>query len=175
MAMVGRHCTLAFMEPVIAAIALGSNLGDRQAVIQEALRSIGQLPDTRLVRASDLMASAPVDSPQGAGEFLNSAALVETSLSARQLLDALLVIERSLGRQRTARNAPRTIDLDLLLYGSAIINEEGLQVPHPRMHEREFVLWPLLQIAPRVADPRNGEPYAAAYQRTKGGIKGVVA
>lgn len=161
------HGTLPFMEAVIAAIALGSNVGDRQAAMQGALRAIAQLPGTRLMRASDLIATAPEDSPPGAGEFLNSAALIETSLAPRQLLDALLKIERSLGRERTQRNAPRTIDLDLLLYGSAIIEEEGLQVPHPRMHERAFVLWPLLQIAPRIADPRTGEPYAAAYARIK--------
>ncbi|MCC7510755.1 MAG: 2-amino-4-hydroxy-6-hydroxymethyldihydropteridine diphosphokinase [Planctomycetes bacterium] len=156
------------MEPVLAAIALGSNLGDRKAAIQEALGAISRLPATRLLRTSDLIATAPEDSPPGAGEFLNSAVLVETSLTARQLLDAMLIIEQRLGRERTQRNAPRTIDLDLLLYGSDIIEEEGLQIPHPRMHERVFVLWPLLQIAPRIANPRTGEPYAAAFARIKG-------
>ncbi|MCA8910079.1 MAG: 2-amino-4-hydroxy-6-hydroxymethyldihydropteridine diphosphokinase [Planctomycetes bacterium] len=154
-----------------AYIALGSNLGDREANLREALRRLGELPGTELVRESSFMETEPVDSPEGAGMFLNGAAWLKTSLPPRGLLAALLEIERAMGRDRTGqpRNAPRTLDLDLLLYGDRIIEEEDLQVPHPRMHEREFVLWPLLQIASKLKDPRTGEPYAEAYARLKNG------
>lgn len=148
-----------------AAIALGSNLGDRQANLRAALARLGGLPGTRLLRASDFMENPAVDSPDGAGDFLNAAALLETELPAKALMESLLVIERELGRRRDVPNAPRTIDLDLLLYGEQIIDEETLKVPHPRMHQREFVLWPLLQIAPKAKDPRTGEHWAETYHR----------
>lgn len=152
-----------------AYIALGSNLGDREVNLREALRLVGALPRTKLLRESSLIETAPVDSPEGAGAFLNGVAQVETNLSPRELLEALLDIEKQLGRDRAGqpRNAPRTIDLDLLLYGTQVINEPGLEVPHPRMHEREFVLWPLLQIASKLTDPRDGTPYADHYEKLK--------
>lgn len=148
-------------------IALGSNLGDREATLREALRRLAELPDTQLVRESSFTETAPVDSPPDAGLFLNGAAWLKTALSPRELLNSLLQIERAMGRDRSGqpRNAPRTLDLDLLLYADRIINEEDLQVPHPRMTERAFVLWPLLQIASRLTDPRTGEPFAEAYHR----------
>ena len=151
-----------------AYVALGSNLGDREANLREALKRLGELPHTELVRESSFMETEPVDSPEGAGMFLNGAAWLKTSLPPRELLEALLEIERAMGRDRAGqpRNAPRTLDLDLLLYGDHII-EEDLQVPHPRMHEREFVLWPLLQIASKLKDPRTGEPFATAYAQLK--------
>ena len=155
--------------PADAYIALGSNLGDREVNLREALRLLGELPRTKLLRESSFIETAPVDSPEGAGAFLNGVAQVETNLSPRELLDSLLDIEKRLGRDRTGqpRNAPRTVDLDLLLYGTQVINEPGLEVPHPRMHEREFVLWPLLQIASKLTDPRDGTPYAEHYQKLK--------
>lgn len=155
--------------PAEAYIALGSNLGDREVNLTEALKQLSALPRTRLMRESSLIETAPVDSPEGAGAFLNGVAQVETNLSPRELLEALLDIEKQLGRDRAGqpRNAPRTIDLDLLLYGTQVINEPGLEVPHPRMHEREFVLWPLLQIASKLTDPRDGTPYADHYQKLK--------
>ena len=152
-------------ETVTAYVALGSNLGDRETNLRSALRKLAALPGTRLVRESAFMETAPVDSPVDAGLFLNAAAMLETSLTARELLQALLDIEHDAGRERGVRNAPRQLDLDLLLYGEQVISEPGLEVPHPRMAEREFVLWPLLQIASRVRDPRTGEPYAEAYHR----------
>ncbi|MCB9936080.1 MAG: 2-amino-4-hydroxy-6-hydroxymethyldihydropteridine diphosphokinase [Planctomycetes bacterium] len=153
-----------------AFIGLGSNLGNREANLREALDRLGALPGTRLVRESSLMETEPVDSPPGAGLFLNGVAWIETSLAPLELLESLLAIERDLGRDRKGqpRNAPRTIDLDLLLYGEQLIDRPELQVPHPRMHEREFVLWPLLQIASKLRDPRTGEPFADAYARLKG-------
>ncbi|MCZ7608277.1 MAG: 2-amino-4-hydroxy-6-hydroxymethyldihydropteridine diphosphokinase [Planctomycetota bacterium] len=153
-----------------AFIGLGSNLGDREASLRAALDRLAALPLTRLVRESSLMETEPVDSPEGAGLFLNGVAWIETSLAPLELLEALLAIERELGRDRKGqpRNAPRTIDLDLLLYGEQVIDQPELQVPHPRMSEREFVLWPLLQIASKLRDPRTGEPFADAYARLKG-------
>ncbi|MCB9892851.1 MAG: 2-amino-4-hydroxy-6-hydroxymethyldihydropteridine diphosphokinase [Planctomycetes bacterium] len=152
-----------------AYIGLGSNLGNREANLREALTRLAALPETRLVRESSFLETAAVDSPAGAGPFINGVALVETALSPRELLEALLAIERELGRERRGqpRNAPRTLDLDLLLYGEQVIDEPDLEVPHPRMAEREFVLWPLLQIASKLKDPRTGEPFADAYQKLK--------
>lgn len=158
------------MDPIQAFVALGANLGDREANLREATRLLGELPASKLVRASNLIETEPVDSPEGAGSFLNGVVWLETTLSARELLEALLRIERDLGRDRRGqpRNAPRTLDLDLLLYGDEVIDEPDLAVPHPRMAEREFVLWPLLQIASKLRDPRTGELYADAYAKLKG-------
>ncbi|MCA8916040.1 MAG: 2-amino-4-hydroxy-6-hydroxymethyldihydropteridine diphosphokinase [Planctomycetes bacterium] len=157
------------MNSVQAYIGLGSNLGDRETNLRSALLKLGELPQTRLVRESSFIETEPVDSPDGSGPFINGVAELETSLSPRDLLEGLLGIERDLGRDRRgqSRNAPRTLDLDLLLYGEQLIDEPDLQVPHPRMSEREFVLWPLLQIASRLSDPRTGEPFADAYQKLK--------
>ena len=157
------------MNSVQAYIGLGSTLGDRETNLRSALLKLGELPQTRLVRESSFIETEPVDSPDGSGPFINGVAELETSLSPRDLLEGLLGIERDLGRDRRgqSRNAPRTLDLDLLLYGEQLIDEPDLQVPHPRMSEREFVLWPLLQIASRLSDPRTGEPFADAYQKLK--------
>lgn len=156
-------------DNVNAFIGLGSNLGNREANLRAALDRLAALPLTRLVRESSLMETEPVDSPPGAGLFLNGVAWIETSLVPLELLESLLAIERELGRDRQGqpRNAPRTIDLDLLLYGEQVINEPELQVPHPRMSEREFVLWPLLQIASKLTDPRDGTPYAEYFHKLK--------
>lgn len=113
------------------------------------------LPDTRLARVSSLYRSAPVgflDQP----DFINAVAQIETALPPRVLLDALLEIERRLGRVRDFANAPRTLDLDLLLYADAICAEPSLTVPHPRMHERAFVMVPLAEIAPEAVVPGRG-------------------
>lgn len=160
--------------PAEAYIALGSNLGDREKNLRAALAQLAALPRTKLLRESSFIETEPVDSPECAGAFLNGVALIETNLAPRELLDALLAIEQQLGRDRTGqpRNAPRTVDLDLLLYGTQVITEPGLNVPHPRMHEREFVLWPLLQIASKLTDPRNGISYAEHYQRLKNDLSG---
>lgn len=145
---------------VRAFIALGANLGSPVEQLQRALQQIGQLPGIRLVRVSGFYASAAVgytDQP----DFVNAVAELETSLGARELLDALLVTESALGRVRTFLNAPRTIDLDVILYGDACIDEPGLIIPHPRMHQRAFVLRPLTEIAPQVEIPGLG--LAAAF------------
>jgi 2-amino-4-hydroxy-6-hydroxymethyldihydropteridine diphosphokinase len=144
-------------QPVTAAIALGSNLGDRRAHLAAALDAIARLPGTHLVAASDFIQTEPVG-PVPQGPFLNAAAVVETTLPPRLLLDALLQIETSHGRDRTSeqRWGPRTLDLDLLVYGDRVIREPGLTIPHPRLHERLFVLEPLAQIAGERRVPPGG-------------------
>ncbi len=140
---------------VIATVGLGANLNDPAAQVEYALAELDRLPGTRLVARSSLYASAPVgyvDQP----DFVNAVAQVETALAPRALLAALLDIEHRHGRERSFRNAPRTLDLDLLLYGNAHFHEEGLTLPHPRMHERAFVLLPLLEIAPDATIPGCG-------------------
>ncbi|HYE19112.1 MAG TPA: 2-amino-4-hydroxy-6-hydroxymethyldihydropteridine diphosphokinase [Tepidisphaeraceae bacterium] len=139
-----------------AYIALGANLGDRGANIRAAVEAIGRLAGTRVTRVSALLETAAVGGPAGAPAFLNGAAEVETELGPRELLAAMLEIERSLGRVREEKWGPRTIDLDLLMYGDAVIAEEGLHVPHPRMHERAFVMGPLAEIAGGVRHPGVG-------------------
>lgn len=139
-----------------AAVALGANLGDRAAAITDAaarlLRAAG-----KTLRLSTLYETAAVTAPGSPTQppYLNAAAVFETSLPARDLLDLLLSIERSLGRERAPGEkwGARTIDLDLLLYGDAVLDEPGLVVPHPRMHERAFVLGPLAEVAPELVHP----------------------
>jgi 2-amino-4-hydroxy-6-hydroxymethyldihydropteridine diphosphokinase len=140
-----------------AFVGLGSNLGDREATILRALARLQDKPELRVVRVSSLRQTEPVgyvDQPQ----FLNGVAELETELPARDLLTRLLAIERELGRTRGEGPplGPRTIDLDLLLYGEDTIAEAGLQVPHPRMHERRFVLEPLAEVAPDLVIPGHG-------------------
>jgi 2-amino-4-hydroxy-6-hydroxymethyldihydropteridine diphosphokinase len=142
---------------VPAAIALGSNLGDRRAHIWAAIDALAALPGTRLLAASDLIETDPVG-PAPQGPYLNAAALIATTLPPRALLDHLLAIEHGRGRQRSAgqRWGPRTLDLDLLLYGDMVISEPGLIVPHPHLHTRDFVLLPLAQIAAGMVVPSLG-------------------
>jgi 2-amino-4-hydroxy-6-hydroxymethyldihydropteridine diphosphokinase len=140
---------------IVATIGLGANLNDPAAQVEYALAELDRLPGTRLVVRSSLYASAPVgyvDQP----DFINAVAQVETTLAPHALLAALLDIEHRHGRERSFRNAPRTLDLDLLLYNGAHFHEEGLTLPHPRMHERAFVLLPLLEIAPDTLIPGRG-------------------
>lgn len=140
---------------VLATVGLGANLNDPAAQVEYALAELDRLPGTRLVARSALYASAPVgyvDQP----DFVNAVAQVETALAPRALLAALLDIEHRHGRERSFRNAPRTLDLDLLLYGDARFHEDGLSLPHPRMHQRAFVLLPLVEIAPGTRIPGAG-------------------
>jgi 2-amino-4-hydroxy-6-hydroxymethyldihydropteridine diphosphokinase len=116
---------------------------------------VGALPETRLLKRSSLYRTAPVgylDQP----DFINAVAMVETALAPHTLLDGLLAIERQHGRVREFLNAPRTLDLDVLLYGDLVLYEPGLTIPHPRMHERAFVLLPLVEIAPEAEIPGRG-------------------
>ena len=146
-----------------AYVGLGANLGDREATIEEALRLLGTQPGVTVAAVSTLRDTAPVgklDQPR----FLNGAARVETEVSPRELLDALLRVERELGRVRHERWGPRTIDLDLLLYGDERVEEPGLTVPHPRLHERRFALEPLAELDGELDVPGRG-PVAALLAR----------
>jgi 2-amino-4-hydroxy-6-hydroxymethyldihydropteridine diphosphokinase len=133
---------------VTAYIALGANLGEPAHALRAALTALGAVPGIRVLSASSLYRTAPVDS--SGPDYLNAVAEVSTTLTAPTLLDALQAIELQAGRERPYRNAPRTLDLDLLLFGDARIQSPRLTVPHPRMFERAFVLVPLAEIAPTV-------------------------
>ena len=142
------------MSAVSAFIGLGANLGDARATVEAALQELGALPGTRLAEQSSLFRSAPVDA--GGDDYVNAVARIETTLPAAELMAALMEIERSHGRERSGHNTPRTLDLDLLLYGRKKIATDTLTVPHPRMTQRAFVLIPLLQIAPLIDIPGMG-------------------
>lgn len=142
-------------QPVAAFVALGSNLGDPQARVQQGFAALATLPHTKLRARSRLYRTPPwgiVDQP----DFVNAAACLATGLAPRALLDALLAIEAGAGRVRGVRNGPRTLDLDLLVYGDQIIATPDLTVPHPRLHERAFVLVPLADLAPDLDVPGQG-------------------
>lgn len=133
-------------DPVRAFVALGANLGDARAAVVQALQALGVLPGTQLVRASSLYRTAPVES--SGPDYINAVAELRTTLGPYELLAALQRIEQLAGRERPYRNAPRTLDLDLLLYGELQQDDPVLTLPHPRMYERAFVLVPLAEIAP---------------------------
>ena len=139
---------------MIAAIALGSNLGDRQAHLDHAVTRLHQL--LRGLAVSQYRDTAPVQMRGPQRLVLNAAAVGQTALSAREVLDALLAIETERDRERPFPHAPRTLDLDLILFGDLVIDEPGLVVPHPRFRERRFVLEPLAEIAPKLVDPVSG-------------------
>lgn len=139
---------------MIAWVGIGANLGDAQANVLDALARLALLPDTSVLRASSLYRTAPVDS--SGADYINAVACIDTTLDPHALLAALQEIELAHGRERPYRNAPRTLDLDLLLVGDEIIASESLSVPHPRMHERAFVLAPLIEIAPGLEIPGRG-------------------
>jgi 2-amino-4-hydroxy-6-hydroxymethyldihydropteridine diphosphokinase len=151
------------MAAQIAFIGLGSNLADPLAQVRRALQALAGLPRTRVMAHSSLYRSAPIGYLEQP-DFINAVAQLETELSPRELLDALLGLERENGRTREFLNAPRTLDLDVLLYGSLQYHEHGLTVPHPQMHRRAFVLQPLLEIAPDCVIPGIG-PAAEALRQ----------
>ena len=137
-------------DPVTAFVALGANLGDARACVHQAFRDLADLPQTRLIARSRLYRTAPHEA--SGPDFINAVARIDTCLSAPELLQALQSLEHAAGRERPYLNAPRTLDLDLLLYGDARIDSPRLTVPHPRMKGRAFVLHPLADLAPeRVA------------------------
>jgi 2-amino-4-hydroxy-6-hydroxymethyldihydropteridine diphosphokinase len=147
-----------------AYIGLGSNLGDREANLRQALEHLAQTPETAVVRASSLYDTEPVgveDQPH----FLNAVAQLETQLAPRQLLWNLMLIERRLGRVRSQRWGPRTLDLDLLLVDDLVLDEEDLELPHPEMTKRSFVLVPMVELEPLLVHPVTGETMLALLQR----------
>lgn len=154
--------------PHRAAIALGANLGDRAAAIASAIAAIARLPDTRITAQSSIIETAAVTLPGSTASqspYLNAAITIATTLLPRQLLESLLEIERAHGRARNPleRWGPRTLDLDLLLYDDLTLHEPGLDLPHPRLHERAFVLIPLAEIAADWRVPGIGKPVRALH------------
>jgi len=147
-----------------AFIGLGSNLGDREANIRQALQQLEQMPETTIVRGSSLYDTEPVGVPDQPN-FLNGVVQIETHLAPRQLLWNLMLIERRLGRVRTQHWGPRVIDLDLLLYGEEVVDEPDLQVPHPQMTQRSFVMVPLVEIEPLLVHPVTNQTMLSILQR----------
>ena len=135
-------------------IGIGSNLGDARGNVQQAIERLRQLSDTRLTAQSSLFRTAPVDAE--GDDYINAVVHLDTQVPALQLLQQLQAIEHDFGRERPYRNAPRTLDLDILLYGTHVISTETLTVPHPRMTQRAFALLPLLQLDPFIAIPGLG-------------------
>jgi 2-amino-4-hydroxy-6-hydroxymethyldihydropteridine diphosphokinase len=156
----------------IAYIGLGSNVGEPQAQVARALRELEGLPDTRLIRHSSLYETEPVGLRDQPG-FINAVAIVETALSPRALLDGLLALEHLHGRVRAVKNGPRTLDLDILLYGNMRVHEDGLTIPHPRMHERGFVLEPLLEVDADCKIPGLGRAAQFRKQALDQGVKKI--
>ena len=138
----------------MAFVGLGANLGDARATLQAALDALAALPGCRLLRTSSVWRSAPVDAT--GPDFSNAVARLHTTLAPLALLDALQAIEQRFGRERPYHHAPRTLDLDLLLYGSLQLHGPRLTVPHPRLHQRAFVLQPLLELDPALVVPGVG-------------------
>ena len=166
---------------VSAYIGLGSNLGDRRAAIESALAALAARENIDLVRVSAIVETAPHLPPgepghpaASVGPYLNAVVHVRTTMTPRDLLDACLAIEASLGRRRTreSRWEARPIDLDVLLHGESVIDEPGLRIPHPRMHERAFVLGPLAEIAAEVVHPGLGRSIEWLRDRRRGEAAG---
>ena len=158
------------MSPTVAAVvALGSNLDDPEGHVRRAFADLARIPETWVAARSALYRTAPVGYAEQPA-FVNACAKLETRLSARHLLDHLLEIEKRHGRTRGIPNGPRTLDLDIVLYGGATIAEPGLSVPHPRAHERAFVLAPLVDVWPEAAIPGHG---SARQLLEKAGSAGV--
>lgn len=143
------------MAEIPVYVALGANLEDPVTQVERAMDALARLPETRLTARSGLYLSKPVGYSEQP-DFVNAVAGLSTQLTPRALLDALLAIEARQGRDRSFKNAPRTLDLDLLLYNGLIMHEHGLTLPHPRMAERAFVLAPLCEIAPEAVIPGRG-------------------
>lgn len=151
-------------KPVVVAIALGSNLGDREAHLDLAVSRLRTfLPDLQVSSRYD---TAPVDVVGEQPRYLNAAAVGTTTLGPHDLLLQLQAIERDAARTRPFRNAPRTLDLDLVLYGDLVVSDDELTVPHPRFRDRRFVLEPLTEIAPDLVDPKSGLTVCALLART---------
>jgi len=156
-------------QPVRAFVSLGSNIGDREENVLTAIRAL-QDERTSLVAASHLYETEPIDL-EDQPWFINAVAELSTTRTPRELLKRSHQVEQSLGRERDVRFGPRTIDIDLLLYGSEILSEPDLAIPHPRMTERRFVLVPLVELAPNLVDPRSGDSFADVLERLDEGKK----
>jgi len=157
---------LRMYEPTLTWIGLGANLGDARSALRTAVQALDALAQVQVLRVSSLYRSAPVDAE--GPDFLNAVALASTTLAPLAVLYALQALEQAAGRERPWRNAPRTLDLDVLLYGDARLDTPELTVPHPRMHERAFVLLPLAELAPeRVSDAQRAAVAGQRIERVK--------
>jgi len=154
---------------ICAYIGIGANLGDARATVEYAIETLRSLPQTQFKRSSSLFITAPIDS--SGDDYINAVVALKTDLDAQVLLEHLQALELACGRERPYRNAPRTLDLDLLLYGQQEINTEHLTVPHPRMTERAFVLIPLLQLDPFITIPGKGAAHQFAPAVAEQGIQ----
>ncbi len=154
-----------------AYIALGSNVGDRRATLERAVEMLAARDDLRVEAVSAMIETQPVGGPRGQGHYLNAAAEIATDLAPGELLAALQAVESALGRDRAGeqRWGPRTCDLDILLMGDVVIDSPELTVPHPRMHQRLFVLRPLAEIAPRAVHPVLARTVAELLAEAEGG------
>ena len=141
---------------VTAYVALGANIGNRQANIERAIANLDATEGIQVVQVSSLVENPAVGGPEDSPAFVNGVVEIQTTLRPRELLERMLQIEQELGRVRREKWGPRVIELDLILYGDQVVVEEGLQVPHPLMHERKFVLEPLAEIAPEAQHPIMG-------------------
>jgi 2-amino-4-hydroxy-6-hydroxymethyldihydropteridine diphosphokinase len=155
---------------VEAFVGLGANLDNPLQQVRQALSELDAIEHTRVLAASSLYRSVPVGYAEQP-DFINAVARLQTRLLPRELLDALHVIENRHGRRRSVRNAPRTLDLDLLSYGMLVVHEEGLTLPHPRMHERAFVLLPLAEIAPDALVPGHASISQLLAQVERSGVE----
>ena len=162
--------------PTVACVGLGANLGDAAATVREAFVALGRLPGTRLLRASRLYRT-PAWGVTAQPDFVNAVVMLETTLEPTALLESLLRIERDAGRDRRAdgsdRWGPRTLDLDLVLFGDRVIDTPRLKVPHPHLHERAFVLVPLVEIAPDIRIPGRGAAVDALATMASGDIQAL--
>jgi 2-amino-4-hydroxy-6-hydroxymethyldihydropteridine diphosphokinase len=153
-------------------VSLGSNKGDRMAKLQGALSSLGDTPDVWVTEVSPVYETEPVDAPEGSEPFLNCVVQLDTTLSAHVLLERALAIESAFGRQRDdVRNAPRTLDVDLIVVGDRRADDEELTLPHPRAHERAFVLAPWHDLDPEAEIPGLGSVAELLEQVGRGGIE----
>lgn len=150
------------MKTALCAIALGSNLGDSLTTVNSALETIATIPNINIQTTSSWYQTAPVGPPQP--DFINGCAILQVQMSPQSVLSTLLQIESQFGRTRQARWGPRSLDLDLLLYNDLILDTPTLQIPHPRMHERAFVLIPLAEITPTWIEPVSGKAIAELVQ-----------
>jgi 2-amino-4-hydroxy-6-hydroxymethyldihydropteridine diphosphokinase len=153
-------------NPQLVAIALGTNLGDRHAHLDYAVARLSHLLSD--LHVSSRYDTAPVDVVGEQPTFLNAALIASTRLEPHRLLHELLAIEAGRGRERPFRNAPRTLDLDLVLYGDLVVSDAELELPHPRFRERQFVLEPLAEIAPGLVDPVTGKTIATLLSDLRG-------
>lgn len=157
-----------------AYIALGTNLGDREANLRRALARLIETPGLCIRRISSWVSTPAVGGPEDSPDFLNAAVEAQTALPPQALMKRLLEIELEMGRERRDKWEPRIIDLDLLLYGDAIVSSQELIVPHPLMHEREFVLRPLAEIAPNAVHPTLNATVAGLLESLQRGVRSAV-